>query len=51
MNLDVRGFNVFSTGNINNLVVLDVSEVGAIILEDLPPLRVSAPKMHVGRSS
>jgi hypothetical protein len=49
--LDVVGFFISSSCNIEYLGVLDVGEEGAIVLEDLPPVRVGAPELHVAGSS
>jgi len=50
-NLDVVGFSISSSGNIKDLVVLDVGEEGSVILEDLPPVGVGAPDLDVIGSS
>jgi hypothetical protein len=44
-------FSISATCNIKNLVVLNVDEHVAFILEDLPPSRVSAPDLHVSSFS
>jgi hypothetical protein len=40
-------FFIFASSNIKNLVVIPVHELAVLILEDLPPSRVSAPDLHV----
>jgi hypothetical protein len=39
---NLLSFNIFSTMDINNLLVIDVDEVLSSVLEDLPPFRVGA---------
>jgi hypothetical protein len=40
-------FFIFASSNIKNLVVIPVHELAVLILENLPPSRVSAPDLHV----
>jgi hypothetical protein len=48
---DRSSFFVFTSFNIKDLVVLPVDKLLVLILEDLPPSRVSAPDLHVVTSS
>jgi hypothetical protein len=40
-------FNILSSGDIKCLTIVPVDEVFSFILEDLPPVGVSAPDLHV----
>jgi hypothetical protein len=51
IDLNVLAFNVFSSSDIKNLLVLDVDEVPVSVDEDLPPVGVGAPDLHVNGSS
>jgi hypothetical protein len=48
---DLLSFNIFALVDIDCFTVLDVEEMLINVLEDLPPLRVSAPDLHVVGSS
>jgi hypothetical protein len=41
-------FFILSTCNIENLFVLPIDELVLLILEDLPPVGISAPDLEVG---
>jgi hypothetical protein len=45
---NVSAFNVFSTGYIEALAVLNVAEVVSLVCEHLPPTRISLPDLQVG---
>jgi hypothetical protein len=44
---NLLSFSILSLVNVKNLLVLDVDEVVSSVLEDLPPVRVSAPDLHL----
>jgi hypothetical protein len=44
-------FKILSLVDIKCLLVLDIDEVRSSVLEDLPPVRVSAPDLNICRSS
>jgi len=50
-NLNWVSFFIFTTSYIKNLIVVPVDELVVLILEYLPPSRVSAPDLHVTCSS
>jgi hypothetical protein len=45
-NLNCRSFSISSSSYIKNLVISPVNEFTVLILEDLPPIRVSTPDSH-----
>jgi hypothetical protein len=51
-NDNISSFFIFSSMDIKAFVgLLEVAEVLALVLEDLPPSRVGAPDLHVAGSS
>jgi hypothetical protein len=44
---DLLSFNVFVSRNIKNSTILEVDEHLTFILEDLPPVSIGAPDLHV----
>jgi hypothetical protein len=46
-NTDCTSFLILATSDIKDLVVLPVDKLVLVELEDLPPLRVGAPDLHV----
>jgi hypothetical protein len=47
MYLNWASFSIITTFNIKHFTVVPVDELVTLILEDLPPSRVSAPDLHV----
>jgi hypothetical protein len=47
INLNSLSFNIFAASNIKAFLVLNVAEVLIRVDEDLEPLRVGAPDLHV----
>jgi hypothetical protein len=46
-NTNCSTFFILTSSNIKHLVVIPVDELAILILENLPPTRVSAPDLHV----
>jgi hypothetical protein len=49
--LNLIGFFILSVQNTNDLLVVDVGEITSLIFEDLPPVGVGAPHLHVSSLS
>ena len=49
--MNVLSFDIFSTCNIKDLVILNVLEVIVLVDEELEPARVGVPHLHIVGSS